>query len=116
MPNLNWRIVESWLSRRVPARSREPILADLEADYRHERARSRVRAVLWLWREAWSLARAYAVEADCRRARPWRLTGVGVDLRSAYRASSRAPLSSIVIVVTLSLAIGAATAAFAIFD
>jgi predicted permease len=125
-PTLEWRLVEWWLTRRVPRRSLDTVLADLEDDYREQRQMtSRGRASLWLWREAKSVARAYRRErltggpADhthaTRRFAHW-LESVLVDLRLAVRALRTSPGFSLTVVGTLGLAIGLCASLFTVFN
>lgn len=124
-PRLTWRLVEWWLSRRVPARTLNDVLSDLEDDYERRRAATnRATTAVWLWREARSVVVAYQGEASmstgdrapsAAAATRW-LDGVVQDFRHALRALRKSPGFSTTAVLTLGLAIGLCTSLFSIFN
>ena len=87
-----WRLTERLLARRLPARALDAVLGDLEDDYARMRAeRGRLRAVVWLWREARSVARSYRKETPMRQARGNGWRHLGADARQSFRLLARSP-------------------------
>jgi predicted permease len=118
-----WRLTEWYLSHHLPPATAAPVLGDLSEDFaRYRGERGRVRAGLWLVREAWSLASVY------RRQR--RLGGPGAwgglsatlaeqvwrDMRLALRRLRATPLFSAFAVASLALGLGVTTAAYSVVD
>jgi predicted permease len=121
-----WRLVERWLTRRVPPRSIDGVLRDLEDDYtRRVVETGRIAGAIWLWSEARSLAQAYGGarpgHPDPRglsmHTRLLRWVGsVGQDVRFAVRSLRQSPGFSLTVVLTLGLAIGLCTSLFTVFN
>lgn len=106
-----------WILRRVlPLGKRgESILGDLREEYRSHPSR------LWYWRQTIALAVQYLTHDSPQSALTYpRSTPMWFDLRSdlrtAFRMLQRNPGTSMLIVATLALAIGAATIGFAFAD
>ncbi len=94
------RLLVWLLSLAVPSRDRAQVLGDLDDDYRQARGRrSRPGAAWWLWREAASLALAFAgaaLVAPLMRAPLW-----SRDLRLVLRGLRRAPFATLGAAATL---------------
>ena len=123
------------LRRRLPRGPRaDAILGDLEEEYRdrlrrrpaHGRrpsADTRLRARIWYWREALSVAARYAFEpepfvADRRGTRRLEsaMDALTHNLRYAVRRLSRAPFFTLVAILSLGIGIGANTAIFTLVN
>jgi putative ABC transport system permease protein len=119
MRDLLWRVVLWRLARRLPPSSASAALGDLEEDYGRQLASTgRLRADLWLIREARSLDRAY-------RRQYWFKPGiaeskghstVGDDVRHAWRRIAAHPARALPCIALLALGIGLATAMFSVVD
>src|SRR5262245_33967758 len=107
------------LLRLIPAEWRESVERDL-AEENASAGRSSWRAQAWI---GWQVLRI-AVRFRWRRDRSstldrrWRrpMTNLSTDLRLAVRALRKQPGSSVAIVLTLALGIGATTAVYAVFN
>jgi predicted permease len=110
-----WRLVERWLSRRLPARSLDAVLGDLQDDYARRRATAgRTRAAVWLWREARSVARAYRESQLRVRRAGWAWTATSQDVRYALRHFRGRPALALAAALTLAIGLGANLAVFAV--
>ncbi len=94
------RMIVAVLSRLVPARDRQQLLAELADDYRMVRSgRSRWGAAWWLWRESASLGLAFtraALLAPLTHVPIWRR-----DVRFVMRGMQRAPFATLGAAATL---------------
>jgi predicted permease len=115
-----------WLLQRARPSDAEPILGDLEEDYRGRvlPVRGRGAADRWYWTMVlqsvvahWRRPRARRGDARLERGRGGMVpNGIGRDLRLALRTLWRAPAYSAVVVVTLALGIGANAAVIGLVD
>jgi putative ABC transport system permease protein len=114
MAGLLWRIVEWRLWRLLPPAHRSSTVGDLAEDYAiHRAANGRVRAALWLLREAWSLARAYrAARVIVPRGRVM----FGSELGCALRRMRARPTTAIASAGLLAVGVGLCTATFSLVD
>lgn len=109
------RGVRAFLVVSLPGDWRDDVLRDLEEAWSERRIRmGRPSATVWLWGQAILFALRFLPE----RARD--LTSLGLatspDLRLAVRALTRAPLTSVLSVVSLSVGIGAALTGFSVIE
>ena len=113
-----WRVIQHRLRRRIPEPRVESILVELFDDYRPRRRAGRIRAALWLVREARSLSAAYGADRRARaRADRAPLTDVlWRDLRLGWRSLMATPGVTAAIGLTLAIGIGANAAIFAIVN
>lgn len=109
----------AWLvARALPRTLREPVLGDLaESHARRARLDGRAAATWMYLREGWMAVRALGALSN----EPTPLTpprapfdGLGADLRFAIRLHLRRPASTLLVLVTLGLAIGASTALYSV--
>lgn len=107
-----------WALRVVPNDWRDAVARDLleETD-----GRTTTRADLW--RAAQAIRIAIGLRFDRRRRfvqrvtpRAWTFSGLGADIRDAVRTGRRQLASTIAIVATLAVGIGATTAIYCVFD
>ena len=109
------------LSRTVPAGCRDAVLGDLEEEF-VEQALPRLgarRARLWFWRQAFSLARAYALarhDTVAAGLHPPRTDTMRHDLRDAVRSLLRSPAYTLTAIAVLALGIGATSSIFSFVD
>ena len=105
------RVIEALLERLLPERHRDAVLGDLAEDF--ARRPSRVR---YLRQALSALLLVPPPLATLRRARHQesRMASLAADLHLAVRLLRRAPAFTIVCVLTLGLAIGAATALYSV--
>jgi predicted permease len=113
MRALVWRLVERRLKRHLTPDRLLTALGDLSEDVaRRDAALGSLRANLWLWREARSVAAAYRTAAS-----GWRPTLLRADdLRLAVRRLRKAPAASLASVITLACAIGAAAVTWSVLS
>lgn len=103
------------LERLVPEHRLEPLLGDLQQDFLHRlQTMGFARAHWWLWREARSLERAYAVALDGGSGMRLGLGWLGTDVRLALRRWRHRPGPPVTMVATLALGIAATTAIFSV--
>ena len=109
------------LSRTVPAGCRDAVLGDLEEEF-VEQAVPQLgarRARLWFWRQAFSLARAYALarhDTVAAGLHPPRTDTMRHDLRDAVRSLLRSPAYTLTAIAVLALGIGATSSIFSFVD
>jgi predicted permease len=113
-----WPLVVRLLARAIPARHLPPVFGDLIEDYgRRVAVRGRVRAELWLFREAISLSATYRLRGRLTRPRPETWIGhLRSDLLHAWRAIRARPLAAMATASVLALGIGLVSAMFALAD
>jgi putative ABC transport system permease protein len=115
MAGLLWRFVERRLERTLPAAHAASTIGDLAEDYLHRiETLGRLRARVWLVREAWSLNAVYRRAAPAG-ARPPRML-IEAEIRAAVRRLSSRPGPSIACACLLGAGIGLCTAAFSVVD
>ncbi len=119
------RIAESVLRRLLGDRASTPfIVADLREEYSELHVRGRLRARAWYWREALQVGLRIRISAPPIRTGPAAFadppipTGdqMQLEFRLARRAISRRPLLSGAMILTIGLAIAAATTVFAVVN
>ena len=113
------RVVLWRLARRLPPSSASAALGDLEEDYGRRLALAgRLRAGLWLIREARSLDRAYRRHDRFKPgiAEPKGRFMLGDDVRHAWRRIAGHPARTLPCIALLGLGIGLATAMFSVVD
>ncbi len=97
----------------LPRRERRYVVGDVDEEYRHRRAaEGRSRATLWLAGEV--LASLWPLLSYPGRWEELRMRGLRQDLKGALRLFAKAPGFVAVVVVTLGLAIGAASSVFSV--
>jgi len=112
------RLARLLVAALVAAPDREEILGDLEEEFRLVRVgRGSLRARAWYWREALGAVRARRRRASSfglHFTRPEGLLAdtLRLDVRHALRALARSPAVSVAAVLTLALAVGAATVVY----
>jgi putative ABC transport system permease protein len=110
------RLADWFLARVLPLGKRgESILGDLREEFRSNPSR------LWYWRQTLALCIRYLTDDSHQQSLTYpRSSGMWFELTSdittAWRSFMRAPATSLLIVMTLALAIGAATIGFAFAD
>ncbi len=106
-------IVRKVLTRALPADWRDDILVDLEETYiRHRACRSRARALAWLILQSSAFTARFVLERLVEAVRSVRLTSS--ELRVVGRSIRLTPWLTTVSIAALAIAIGVATAAFAV--
>ena len=109
----------SWLvARAIPQTLREAVRGDLAESYSRCAQLNGRRAANWhYWREGWAVARSLGSFSH----EPTSLTpprsptdGLGADLRFALRLYARRPATTVLVLVTLGLAIGGSTAIYSV--
>jgi len=103
--------------RLIPDRWRHSVERDLVEEATRSGRHGLARDIWIAWhaaRVAATLARRRVSAADAERRR--RMTGPGLEVRWALRTLRREPWSTLAIVLTLSLGIGATTAVYAVFN
>ena len=100
----------------VAADDRDAIDGDLRHEYAamRDRGASRWRANVWLAREV-AVACAYGLASRIRESVPSR-SGLRVEIREAIRVLRRRPASTLAMIVTLALGIGANTGMFTVLN
>ncbi len=115
MAGLLWRFVERRLERTLPAAHAASTIGDLAEDFLHRTETvGRLRASVWLVREAWSLNAVYR-PASLGGARVPRVL-IEAEIRSAARRLSSRLGPSFVCACLLGVGIGLCTAAFSVVD
>ena len=109
----------TWMvARALPRTLREAVLGDLAESYaRRVVVEGRPAANRHYWRDGWAVARSLGTLSD----EPTQLTpprfaldGFGADLRFAFRLYSRRPAVTALVLVTLGLGVGGATAIYSV--
>ncbi len=105
----------------LPADARDAALGDLDEEF-HRLAVPNIgptRARLWYWRQALSLATAFALDRPrSRQPRTFRSKSdiMRHDIRDAFRTIVRSPSYSLITIAVLALGIGATSAIFSFVD
>ena len=115
-----WRLLEWRLRRVVPLARVDTVIGDLAEDWaRYRLTAGRLKAVIWLIREARSLERAYHVSTSATLPvslrTPERLM-LADDVRHGFRRLIARPGIALLCISLLALGIGLATAMFSVVD
>src|SRR5688572_14248602 len=111
--------IAGWIvAHRVPADEREYVLGDLAEGYaaRHQQ-HGPWRARFWYWRQAASVVSSSwqsSINANPVERKERSMASFSADLRFALRTLVRAPLFSLLVIVTLTVGIGATSALFSV--
>ncbi|MFN8574730.1 MAG: ADOP family duplicated permease [Gemmatimonadaceae bacterium] len=108
-----------WLvALRVPPREREFVLGDLDEGYADRLASADIRAArLWYWSQVLSTLRSswhIAPAPHHTRRGDGSMTSLWSDLRFVLRSLARAPLFALLVILTLTVGIGATSALFSV--
>jgi len=111
-----WRLVEWWLSRRLPPESVDAVLGDLQDDYtRRLTGSSRFATDYWILSEARSVVRAFRSDRGQPAPAAWR-RWLAAGIVAAARSLGRAPAVTALVILTLGVAFGANVAVFGLLD
>lgn len=110
------RLATKLLERAFGAEAARSILGDLEEDLARGRGAQWARHVAGAWLLWQAIVYVAAARASSRSRRSWEMTTMWHDVRHAVRTLRSTPTFTGVVLLVLSLAIGASTAIFSVVD